>query len=101
VFPKQMNMAYILQSSLILYFFSAAGSTFQQGSSSVTRKDFAAAVAEAVALAEAELEGAPAFAEDDPVDCPAFLALLEEGPVSAFVGLVRAEVLPCSAVTCP
>lgn len=55
VFPKQINMAYILQSSFILYFFNAAGNTFQHGSSSVTRNDFAAAVAEAVALADAAL----------------------------------------------
>lgn len=33
-----MNNAYTLQSSLILYFFSAAGSTRQHGSSIVTRK---------------------------------------------------------------
>lgn len=63
-----MNIAYILQSSLILYFFSAAGRTFQQGSSRVTRKDFAAAVAEAVALAEAELVDAAAAAEAAPAD---------------------------------
>jgi hypothetical protein len=37
-----MNRAYIFQSSLILYFFSAAGNTFQHGSSSVTLNDFAA-----------------------------------------------------------
>ena len=37
-----MNNAYIFQSSLILYFFRAAGKTFQHGSSRVTRKDFAA-----------------------------------------------------------
>jgi hypothetical protein len=48
-----------------LYFFSAAGKTFQQGSSSVTRKDFAAAVADAVALAEAEFVDAAAVAEAD------------------------------------
>lgn len=40
-----MNIAYCLQSSLILYFFKAAGKTFQQGSSSVTLKLLAAAPA--------------------------------------------------------
>ena len=48
-------MAYSRQSSLILYFFRAAGKTFQHGSSSVTRKDLAAAVADALALADAAL----------------------------------------------
>lgn len=105
VFPKQMNIAYILQSSFILYFFNAAGRTFQQGSSSVTRKDFAAAVAEAVALAEAELVEAPAVADADPACLSAaFRGLFEVGsapPVSALVGLVRAELFPCSADTGP
>lgn len=45
-----MNRAYIFQSSLILYFFSAAGNTFQHGSSSVTRNDFAALCAASFAL---------------------------------------------------
>lgn len=45
-----MNSAYIFQSSLILYFFSAAGKTFQHGSSKVTRKDFAALCAASFAL---------------------------------------------------
>jgi hypothetical protein len=36
---------------LILYFFKAAGKTFQQGSSKVTRKDLAARLADSLALA--------------------------------------------------
>jgi lipid-A-disaccharide synthase-like uncharacterized protein len=50
VFPKHMNKAYIFQSSLILYFFSAAGRTFQHGSSRVTRNDFAALLAASLAF---------------------------------------------------
>ena len=37
-----MNSAYTFQSSSILYFFKAAGKTFQQGSSNVTLKPLAA-----------------------------------------------------------
>lgn len=40
-----MNSAYCFQSSLILYFLSAAGRTFQHGSSSVTLKLLAALLA--------------------------------------------------------
>lgn len=47
-----MNKAYCFQSSLILYFFNAAGKTFQQGSSSVTRKLLAARLADSFALEE-------------------------------------------------
>ena len=50
VLPKQMNKAYIFQSSLILYFFNAAGKTFQHGSSRVTRNDFAALFAASLAF---------------------------------------------------
>lgn len=45
-----MNNAYSRQSSLILYFFKAAGNTFQQGSSRVTLKDLAALLAASFAL---------------------------------------------------
>lgn len=40
---------------MILYFFNAAGKTFQQGSSRVTRKDLAARLADSLALALALL----------------------------------------------
>jgi hypothetical protein len=49
-------MAYILQSSLMLYFLSAAGKTLKHGSSKVTLKLFAAAPAASLALFCAEAE---------------------------------------------
>jgi hypothetical protein len=45
-----MNKAYNFQSSLILYFFNAAGRTLKHGSSNVTLKLFAALCAASFAL---------------------------------------------------
>ena len=56
---KQMNNAYTRQSSLILYFFNAAGRTFQHGSSSVTLKLCAAFAAASRARSRSRVDTTP------------------------------------------
>ena len=67
-----MNNAYIFQSSLILYFFKAAGKTFQHGSSNVTLNDLAALLAASFALDRSRSLVS--------VLVPAFVALCEDEP---------------------
>ncbi len=93
VFPKQMNIAYCLQSSIILYFFKAAGKTFQHGSSNVTLK-----------LLAAETASFCADDEEDPPDIGAEVAAgvveIEEGNPDVDVfemrDLFAADGVPCA-----